>query len=117
MSYRPDPNAAQNLGFDVTRKFGGSHEALSHPSRPGRSVPRPLFRTSGATWDALLAREDLLSYLQNLIETRHPTPVPAPTDLLPPVASQEIWAAGVTYLRSREARHEESEVCRRRRFL
>jgi 2-dehydro-3-deoxy-D-arabinonate dehydratase len=30
-------------------------------------------------------------------------------DLLAPIGSQEIWAAGVTYLRSREARMEESK--------
>jgi 2-dehydro-3-deoxy-D-arabinonate dehydratase len=30
--------------------------------------------------------------------------------LLPPVTEQEVWAAGVTYLRSREARMEESEA-------
>ena len=29
--------------------------------------------------------------------------------LLPPMGSQEVWAAGVTYLRSRDARMEESE--------
>ncbi len=32
-----------------------------------------------------------------------------PEILLPPVESQEIWAAGVTYFKSREARMEESE--------
>jgi 2-dehydro-3-deoxy-D-arabinonate dehydratase len=35
-------------------------------------------------------------------------PVPAGADVLAPVESQEIWAAGVTYLRSRNARIEES---------
>lgn len=30
-------------------------------------------------------------------------------ELLPPVGSQEVWAAGVTYLRSRDARMEESK--------
>ena len=30
-------------------------------------------------------------------------------ELLPPIGSQEVWAAGVTYLRSKEARMEESE--------
>jgi 2-dehydro-3-deoxy-D-arabinonate dehydratase len=35
-------------------------------------------------------------------------PVPAVVEILPPVESQEIWAAGVTYLRSRDARIEES---------
>jgi 2-dehydro-3-deoxy-D-arabinonate dehydratase len=36
------------------------------------------------------------------------TPVPAGSRLLAPVDSQEIWAAGVTYERSRDARMEES---------
>jgi 2-dehydro-3-deoxy-D-arabinonate dehydratase len=31
-------------------------------------------------------------------------------DLLAPIGSQEVWAAGVTYLRSRDARMEESKV-------
>jgi 2-dehydro-3-deoxy-D-arabinonate dehydratase len=34
---------------------------------------------------------------------------PRPEELLAPVQNQEIWAAGVTYLRSRDARMEESE--------
>jgi 2-dehydro-3-deoxy-D-arabinonate dehydratase len=35
-------------------------------------------------------------------------PVPDDARLLAPVGSQEVWAAGVTYLRSRDARIEES---------
>jgi 2-dehydro-3-deoxy-D-arabinonate dehydratase len=35
-------------------------------------------------------------------------PVPSGAWLLPPVASHEVWAAGVTYRRSRDARVEES---------
>ena len=34
--------------------------------------------------------------------------VPDGAELLPPVGSQEVWAAGVTYLRSRDARVEEA---------
>ena len=34
---------------------------------------------------------------------------PNPASILPPVESQEIWAAGVTYFRSRSARIEESK--------
>ncbi len=34
---------------------------------------------------------------------------PLPSNLLPPIISQEIWAAGVTYERSREARQEEAQ--------
>jgi 2-dehydro-3-deoxy-D-arabinonate dehydratase len=37
-------------------------------------------------------------------------PVLARATVLAPVESQEIWAAGVTYLRSRDARMEESEA-------
>jgi 2-dehydro-3-deoxy-D-arabinonate dehydratase len=36
--------------------------------------------------------------------------VPQGIQLLPPVHEQEIWAAGVTYERSREARREESKL-------
>ena len=34
---------------------------------------------------------------------------PRPEEILPPIQQQEVWAAGVTYLRSRNARMEESE--------
>jgi len=34
---------------------------------------------------------------------------PAETDILAPIVSQEVWAAGVTYLRSRDARKEEAK--------
>lgn len=34
---------------------------------------------------------------------------PRPEEILPPIQQQEVWAAGVTYLRSRDARMEESE--------
>src|SRR5436309_6790491 len=36
-------------------------------------------------------------------------PDPAKPHLLPPLTKQEVWAAGVTYLRSRDARMEESK--------
>jgi 2-dehydro-3-deoxy-D-arabinonate dehydratase len=35
-------------------------------------------------------------------------PVPSDTTLLAPIGSQEVWGAGVTYLRSRDARIEEA---------
>jgi 2-dehydro-3-deoxy-D-arabinonate dehydratase len=43
--------------------------------------------------------------------TQAPTAAAAPSDLLAPIeASLEVWAAGVTYLRSRDARMAESTV-------
>ena len=64
-------------------------------------------------WDALINREGLYNYLEEIV-----TELPLLTEamasahinegLLPPIGKQEVWAAGVTYLRSREARMEES---------
>src|SRR5580704_5374163 len=61
--------------------------------------------------DMLLAREDLHEYLLRIIASL-PTvaEVPADRPLLPPIGTQEVWAAGVTYFRSRAARMEESKT-------
>jgi len=61
------------------------------------------------SWDDLVTREDLHNYLSQLIREAKPADG-APRDLLPPIGSQEVWAAGVTYYRSRNARMEESKV-------
>ena len=58
-------------------------------------------------WDALVARDDLLAVL---VDHAGAAPViDAPVELLAPVVGQEVWAAGVTYWRSRTARMEESK--------
>lgn len=63
-------------------------------------------------WDGYINRDDLYAQMQNDIATRKPVGdlewLQAQT-LLAPVESQEIWAAGVTYLRSKVARMEESK--------
>jgi 2-dehydro-3-deoxy-D-arabinonate dehydratase len=61
--------------------------------------------------DTLLSREDLREYLLRRIPCL-PTAAEVPTDgpLLPPIGTQEVWAAGVTYFRSRAARMEESKT-------
>jgi 2-dehydro-3-deoxy-D-arabinonate dehydratase len=61
------------------------------------------------TWDDLLARADLPPYLRGLISNGKLPQATLPKQLLPPVLSQEVWAAGVTYLRSMKARTEESK--------
>ena len=43
-------------------------------------------------------------------------PIPEDGELLPPLENQEVWAAGVTYFRSRVARMEESEEAGGDRF-
>ena len=63
-------------------------------------------------WDELVNTNNLYTYLQSLIFTANPINQAAFSQLtiLPPIQHQEIWAAGVTYLRSREARMEESKI-------
>ena len=61
--------------------------------------------------DRLLAGQrldDLLASAGSLADWPDEGPLPAGTRLLPPVESQPVWAAGVTFQRSRSARTEES---------
>jgi 2-dehydro-3-deoxy-D-arabinonate dehydratase len=67
------------------------------------------FSIQTPSWDSLVAREDLSEYLARLIEKAKPVAAPNPGGLLPPIGDQEVWAAGVTYFRSRDARMEESK--------
>ena len=60
------------------------------------------FHGVAAGWDEVFNFPDLAR------NSGGPCPAPEPSDLLPPVQSQQVWAAGVTYYRSRDARIEES---------
>jgi 2-dehydro-3-deoxy-D-arabinonate dehydratase len=65
-----------------------------------------------SSWDDLIARENLRDYLIELtreMKPSHALPQDLLLELLPPIGSQEVWAAGVTYYRSRKARMEESK--------
>jgi 2-dehydro-3-deoxy-D-arabinonate dehydratase len=57
--------------------------------------------------DTLFTQSDPAAWLQEQLAAA--TPVLRPAELLAPIESQEVWAAGVTYLRSRDARIEESK--------
>jgi 2-dehydro-3-deoxy-D-arabinonate dehydratase len=57
-------------------------------------------------WDRLFARADLAEHVRGAVAG--PGEAALPGTVLAPVVSQEVWAAGVTYYRSREARKEES---------
>jgi 2-dehydro-3-deoxy-D-arabinonate dehydratase len=61
------------------------------------------------SWDALLNRENLFGYLSGAAGRLAPADAFSPADALAPVGTQEVWAAGVTYFRSRTARMEESK--------
>src|SRR5215469_2275085 len=61
-------------------------------------------------WDSLVQSENLAEDLERAVRSTAPLSAGMePAKLLAPIGSQEVWAAGVTYLRSRQARMEESK--------
>lgn len=68
---------------------------------------------SNDSWDQYINRDDLYEEIVAEISgwqpVREPAGLMASSPLLAPIGSQEVWAAGVTYLRSKMARMEESE--------
>jgi 2-dehydro-3-deoxy-D-arabinonate dehydratase len=66
-----------------------------------------LFRLADLDLDAVFEAENPAALLEDALT--HGTPVLAAAQWLAPIQSQEVWAAGVTYLRSRDARMEESK--------
>ena len=67
---------------------------------PGAGLPIPAA-------NSLTTREDLFVYLEKV--SREGVSKPLPREFLAPLEEQEVWAAGVTYFRSRAARMAESE--------
>lgn len=59
--------------------------------------------------DALVALDDVNAHLSSIIAAGTPESLTAPPNLEAPIENQEVWAAGVTYFRSRSARIEESK--------
>ncbi len=66
------------------------------------------YRAEGLAWDELFVHDDLERYLAVAIARQEPVDEPETAELLAPIGQQEVWAAGVTYIRSRGARMEES---------
>lgn len=68
------------------------------------------FHLTNRDWDDFINRKGLFRFLKNLLDGM------APLDEAPefradaPIGSQEVWAAGVTYLKSKIARMEEAEA-------
>jgi 2-dehydro-3-deoxy-D-arabinonate dehydratase len=67
------------------------------------------FYLSNATnWDAYVNQDNLFEVLTTDIQSLNPITWNS-EGILAPIVNQEIWASGVTYMRSREARMEESQ--------
>jgi 2-dehydro-3-deoxy-D-arabinonate dehydratase len=67
------------------------------------------YRLPDTDWDILIAHDDLHGYLSQISSEFTEVPAPAQESILAPIGTQEVWAAGVTYFRSRTARMEESK--------
>jgi 2-dehydro-3-deoxy-D-arabinonate dehydratase len=64
------------------------------------------------SWDQLVTRENLEAHLTKTLQHQEPLAgsfAEIESSLLPPIGTQEVWASGVTYYRSRNARMEESK--------
>src|SRR6478609_4695996 len=62
-------------------------------------------------WDAFINDDDLFQKMERLTRTLSSTGKPVPVnEILAPIGSQELWACGVTYLRSKVGRQEESKA-------
>jgi 2-dehydro-3-deoxy-D-arabinonate dehydratase len=65
------------------------------------------YRVAAESWDELLCSDRLFETVRAATKS---TPVSFdPSTALAPIVGQEVWAAGVTYYRSRSARMEESK--------
>jgi 2-dehydro-3-deoxy-D-arabinonate dehydratase len=63
-----------------------------------------------ASWDGLITRDDLHEHLTENLKLFVEAATPPLGHILPPIGNQEVWACGVTYMRSREARMEEAKT-------
>lgn len=65
-----------------------------------------------SNWDDFVNRDDLYYWIKEQIKLQQPLDKTwfSEQKVLAPIQNQEIWAAGVTYLRSKVARMEESQA-------
>lgn len=61
------------------------------------------------SWDEFINDDDVVRKAQKIIASGNPIGTGTPDNILAPVVSQELWACGVTYLKSKVGRQEESK--------
>jgi 2-dehydro-3-deoxy-D-arabinonate dehydratase len=82
-----------------------THDGVVAEEREGERIPLAL------SWDELFRADDAAALVrERLVRARAAAPPTgaASAEVLAPIVSQEVWAAGVTYYKSRDARMEES---------
>lgn len=65
------------------------------------------------SWDQFVNDDNLYQKMKSIAQSQNPTPEAGDliaSAILPPVQSQELWACGVTYYRSKVGRQEESKA-------
>jgi len=67
------------------------------------------FKVPMNSWDALVTHDNLQDYLASIVDIGEAANDFTSAHIQAPIGNQEVWAAGVTYYRSRSARMEESK--------
>jgi 2-dehydro-3-deoxy-D-arabinonate dehydratase len=72
-----------------------------------------IYTLANVSWDKFINRPILHEAIMGELAALSPSATDLPEwlmqEILPPIGSQEVWAAGVTYLRSRNARMDEAK--------
>lgn len=72
------------------------------------------YAAADTPWDQLITRDGLEAHLAKTLQQQKPMDAASFADieklLVAPIGSQEVWASGVTYYRSRNARMEEAKT-------
>lgn len=69
------------------------------------------YHTAGETWDSFINDDELYNKTEKLVQSLPAEGIELINEILPPIGShQELWACGVTYLRSKVGRQEESKA-------
>ena len=61
-------------------------------------------------WDTFINDDNLFEKMEGLVQMLKKSAPVSVSDILAPIQNQELWACGVTYLRSKEGRQEESKA-------
>src|SRR5258708_31580883 len=109
----------------VARSWAARTPRVRRKRSRSRLRPMKLFRTRGGvvveqagrfdlvglSWDDVFRADDPRAAIDAASKASGPgRPALDESELLPPIGRQEVWAAGVTYYRSRDARMEESKA-------
>lgn len=103
LPWQPDPDQLRGKDDRIMRLFRSKEGAVVEDLGCYYLLPE-------IDWDVLLNRSDIEVVLTSLTRRGKPMEGFVPErDALAPIGRQEVWAAGVTYFRSRTARMEESK--------